>query len=338
MAGGNKQANMQIDKEGLITVIMPAYNAEGQLRRALESVINQTYTNLEILVIDDGSEDATGDVADSYAVMDSRVKVLHVKNGGEAKSRNLGIKVASGDYIAFCDADDCMWPEMLERMYCAILKDNSDMAVCSWRNVSEDGYELSWRKTDLNTCVLSPKEAQEQFLQSGNIEGFCWNKLFKKKLYIETEVQYDERRLSYCDILANYRLIKASTKISYIGEQLYDYYQLSTACTHTMNIRKNYDYLETLKEVYEEAVQSGLRKSVDVYTVYRMGKQLFDMYKNKQLYDEKEFKEFFINAYTCFLDVSFIKKIRIAVRYPLENYVKFIVKEWIIMKKYKQLL
>lgn len=329
--------DMYIDKEGLITVIIPAYNAEKHLHRAVESLINQIYSNLEILIIDDGSKDATGTIADIYAFKDSRIKVVHVENGGEAKARNLGIRVAAGNYIAFCDADDYMHPDMLRKMYYAILQDGSDMAVCSWKNVSEEGTELSWRKPNLNTCVLSSKEAQKYFLQSGNIEGFCWNKLFKKKLYMDAEVLYDKKRLSYCDILANYKLIKASGKVSYIGEQLYDYYQLSTACTHTMNIRKNYDYLETLREVYDEAVQSGLKRSAIIYTVYRLDKQLFEMYKEKQLYDEKAYNDFFIRAYEGFLDVFWAKKVNFAIKYPLESPLKFIVKEWIVMKEYKRL-
>lgn len=320
----------------MISVIIPAYNAEENIDRALKSVLFQTYSNLEIIVIDDGSKDNTGKIVDNYAKKDSRIKVYHVENGGEARARNLGIVKAKGEFIAFCDADDYMYPNMLETMISSIKNDGTDMAICSWKNVDEDGNELPWRKTNLKTCILNTLEAQSQFLTTGNIEGFCWNKLFSKKLYDITRTQYDERRVSYCDILANFKLISSSEKISYIGEPLYDYYQLNTACTHVANIRKNYDYLETLVEVSELAFIHGLEKEAHIYTVNRSNKHLFGMYKDIALYDKKQYSMFYKKLYETFLEVSFLRKMLWAIKYPLENPFKFVIKEWIVERKYKK--
>ena len=328
---------MGSDENALITVIIPAYNAEKQLYRAVESVLGQTYKNLEILIIDDGSQDGTGAIADSYAKSDSRIVVFHVENGGEARSRNLGLSKAKGDYIAFCDADDYMHPEMLEKMYGAIIRDSSDIAICSWKYVDENGVKLNWRTPNLKSCVMSSREAQIQFLQSGNIEGFCWNKLFRKQLYgAAGDIQYDVRRLSYCDILANYRVIQNAKRVSYLGEQLYDYYQISTACTHTPNIKKNYDYVETMEEVFAEATAAGLVNQGKIYKTYRLITHLFGMVKNRKLYDEDAFYKHFIMVYDKHLRVAFPKKIYYAIRYPLENPLKFAMKAWMVKVFYRR--
>lgn len=324
-----------VDKEkNGITVIIPAYNAENQLSRSIESVVNQTFKKLQILVIDDGSTDRTGVIADNYAAVDARITVLHVKNGGEAKSRNLGLSHAIGEYIAFCDADDYMHSDMLEKLYNAIQKDVSDMAVCAWKNVDEMGDELKWSGPNLKTGVMSSIEAQSMFLQSGNIEGFCWNKLFRRELYKIAETKYDEKRLSFCDILANFQLIKTAKRVSYIGEQLYDYYQISTACTHMLNPKKDYDYREVIDEVYHEAVESGLKKEAKVYRNYRLNRYLYNMYKNRKFYDMDFLRDYLITTYKGHLNADLIQLFIWAIKYPLENPTKYIIKLLIVRKFY----
>lgn len=331
----DNSAIQAVDNEPLVSIIIPAYNAEKQIERALDSVLAQTYRNIEVIVIDDGSTDKTGYILDQYANIDAKIRIFHVANGGEARSRNLGLSKAVGGYISFCDADDYMHPDMIKKMMAAIQQDISDMAICAWRNMDEEGNELSWRKPTLGACSLSTEEAQKEFLQTGNIEGFCWNKLFKKSLYIETKAQYDIRRLSYCDILANYKLIGASNKISYIGEPLYDYYQISTACTHTVNIKKDYDYLETLTEIYEEAVHNGMKSQATVYIVNRLNKHLFEMFKEKKSYDKKQYTTYFISTYEKYLKIYLRRKVTYAIKYPLENPLKFIVKELLVAMIYR---
>ena len=182
----------------LISVIIPVYNAEKYIARSIDSVKNQTYSNLEIIIIDDGSNDKTGIIVDKYLGNNSRIRVYHVKNGGEAKSRNLGLKYAQGDYIAFCYAGDYMYPKMLEKMINAICQDGSDLAICAWRNVDEKGNELPWKKSKLQTRVVSGYLAQKKFLLTGNIEGFCWNKLFPKNYM--TKMIFN-MILDYCPIV-----------------------------------------------------------------------------------------------------------------------------------------
>lgn len=315
-------------------MIVPAYNAEKRLPRAIDSVLAQTYKEIEVLIIDDGSKDKTGKIADVYAEMDQRVRVIHTPNGGESRARNKGISYATGEYVAFCDADDYMHPDMLLKMYSAIENDNSEIAVCSWCNVDEDGNDMPWKTSEMESCVLSSSEAQKQFLLTMNIEGFCWNKLVKKDLYEKKQIRYDDRKYSFCDVLANYRLLKNASVISYVGEALYDYVQVSTSCVHTLNTRKDIDYLNMLKEVYNEAIIGGYEKQGKVYVVNRMQKYLHEMYKDKNRYEYIFIKDYFKKAYEGLLDVSFFRKVYYAFRFPVESPVKFIVKAWLVSYHY----
>ena len=327
---------MQTGNKPVVSVIMPAYNAMSNIERALKSVISQTYENLEVIVIDDGSSDDTGKIVDRYAKADLRIKVVHTENGGEAKARNIGVSMATGEYIGFCDADDYMHTDMIEKMLTRMLKDESEIVVCSWKNVDEYGKKLPWKETNLQSCVLSSEQAQIQFLTSGNVEGFCWNKIFKKKLFNDNDIRYDEKRISYCDILANFKLLCAAETISYIQEPLYDYYQLSTACTHVANIKKDADYYETLMEICSEEKTTLKDNKCSIYVVNRMSKHLFNMYKEIDTYKMDEYIKYYIKAYDEYLQVSSLTKILYAIRYPLESPIKFIAKTLIVSINYKK--
>ncbi|GHU54485.1 hypothetical protein AGMMS49975_14960 [Clostridia bacterium] len=124
----------------LISVIVPVYNVEKYLRECIESIINQTYRQLEILLIDDGSKDASGLICDEYAEKDARIKVVHQQNGGVAAARNKGLDLAKGQYIMCVDSDDYVAPNIAERLYNAVIKDDCDMSVCNLEYVFEEGY------------------------------------------------------------------------------------------------------------------------------------------------------------------------------------------------------
>lgn len=309
-----------------ISVIIPAYNAERFLPRALDSVISQTYQDLEILVIDDGSQDATGQIADAYATKDPRVRVLHVSNNGEAKARNLALSEASGSYITFCDADDCMHPDMIEKLYRQIQEEDLDIAVCSWKNVDEDGNELNWPSPNLNSCCLTSLEAQKQFLMSLNFEGFCWNKLIKKSLYEKIGIQYDESRLSFCDMYANYRLIQSAERLGFVNEKLYDYYQLPSSCIHTPNTKKCLDYFDVLEQIKTAAEKEHLIYEGNGFRRYRTYKFLYDVLKDRELYKSSDLCQIYNRAFEKHTAVSIGSDFKLAFDYNFENPVKFLIK------------
>lgn len=125
--------------EALITVIVPVYKVEAYLERAILSVLNQTYQNLQIILVDDGSPDNCGSICDAYEKKDSRIRVIHKKNGGLSDARNAGLEAAEGDYIAFLDSDDFIAPFFLETLMEALLSTGSDVALCPYQVVKESG-------------------------------------------------------------------------------------------------------------------------------------------------------------------------------------------------------
>ena len=165
----------------LISVIIPAYNVEKYLSRCLDSVCGQTYKELEIIVIDDGSTDATAQISDDYAAADPRVKVVHKKNGGVAAARNTALDMVCGAYVAFADADDYMEPDMLEKLYAAMNEHCADMVSCGY--YEEYSAHTDKHGTGMGTVVYDKYQAYEDYFRMGGYIGSgCWNKLMKKKV------------------------------------------------------------------------------------------------------------------------------------------------------------
>ena len=132
----------QTEKQVLISVIVPIYNTVEYLPRCVDSIRRQTYRNLEIILVDDGSTDNSGAMAEKFALEDKRVKAFHKENGGSSSARNLGIEKASGDFIGFVDSDDYIEPEMYERLLFAALSENLMMVQCSRDEIDEQGNRM----------------------------------------------------------------------------------------------------------------------------------------------------------------------------------------------------
>ena len=162
-----------------ISVIVPIYNVEIYLAKCLNSILEQTYSNLEVLCIDDGSQDASGTVCDEYARRDSRVKVYHVRNNGVSSARNYGLSLATGDWFCFVDADDWLDKEYISRLY-SLAKDNDcDLAACDLLEIYGESFA---RKEDEEKLIFfeSPQECVHNFICNENsMHGRCLNKLYR---------------------------------------------------------------------------------------------------------------------------------------------------------------
>ena len=166
-----------------ISVIVPVYKVEPYLSRCLDSIINQTYRNLEIILVDDGSPDRCGEICDEYARQDSRIRVIHKANGGLSDARNHGIDVAIGDYIAFVDSDDYIATDMYEKMLARLELDNSDMVVCNYYRFDEGSAPPKDGYIQLPDRVLTQDEAFDFYLQIGGDYVSAWNKLYKRTIF-----------------------------------------------------------------------------------------------------------------------------------------------------------
>lgn len=152
-----------------ISVVVPVYNVEQYLEKCVNSIINQTYKNLEIILVDDGATDKSGKLCDELAKLDNRIMVYHKKNGGLSDARNYGVERATGDYIGFVDGDDYIDAEMYEKLYEAIKKENVDVAECNLKIIYSDRVELFTEKKYYS--VYTKQEYLEEYLKIEKIFG-----------------------------------------------------------------------------------------------------------------------------------------------------------------------
>ena len=218
-----------------ISVIVPVYNVEPYIRKSIDSIVNQTYKHLEIILVDDGSPDNCGSICDEYALKDNRIKVLHIENGGPAIARNAGLDIATGDFIGFIDPDDFFELDMYETLYNAITKTNAGLAVCNWYTGTEDNWIKNTKFS--NKEILTPSEAFEIFYNS----MYVWNKLYRKEIVgnlrqIETYAQ---------DIYYTLTTLTRIDKVVCIDRSLCYYRINPTSRQHTKKFKKN--FLEFLK-------------------------------------------------------------------------------------------
>lgn len=205
-----------------ISVIVPVYKVEKYLGKCVESIINQTHSNLEIILVDDGSPDRCGEICDTYAAKDTRVKVIHKENGGLSDARNAGIEVATGDYIGFVDSDDYIHPQMYEKLLGAILEHDADMSICPYEYVDEEGEAIS-KENPVRTEVLSNIAALEKLASPcWWYYTTAWNKLYKKILF--ATIRFPKGKI-HEDQFTVHELFYVCEKIVTIEDKLYNYLQ-----------------------------------------------------------------------------------------------------------------
>lgn len=229
-----KEEKMQT---ALISVIVPVYNVEPYLRRCVDSILHQTYRNLEILLVDDGSTDGSGTLCDAYARQDARVRVIHQNNQGQAAARNHGIDRARGQYLSFADSDDFMEARMLETLYQDAVEAGVMLAVVGYRKVSDAGAAPA-PAGGTGPEIMSGKEAIDSLLLTEEIGDFPWNKLYDRRLF--DGIHYPEGYI-FEDLGTTYRLVERCPRISFRREALYNYYQRADS---TLNREKKLRFYE----------------------------------------------------------------------------------------------
>ena len=227
----------------LVSVIIAIYNTESYLHKCIDSVINQTYKNLEIILVDDGSTDNSSTICDEYARKDTRIKCFHQENQGLALSRKLGITQSHGDYILTVDSDDWIEPTMVEKMLFSAIDNNFDVVWCDVMLHTQEQQLIHHVKFDNN-----PKEMLKAIYR-GKVMGWFWNKLIHKSL-LEDLIAYKESMFE--DVFFSTQLLLKSPKMGYIAEPLYNYnrtnsesltFRENVLITGMPNIRHCYEHL-----------------------------------------------------------------------------------------------
>ncbi|MCR5721790.1 MAG: glycosyltransferase [Lachnospiraceae bacterium] len=241
-----------------ISVIIPIYNIKDYIERCLSSVINQSYTNLEILAVDDGSPDESGLIAEEFAKKDSRIRVIHRENGGLSEARNAGLNCATGDYIFFLDGDDWLDRHALENLVRIASVHSADIVACGISKVWEDGREERW--TSEAPGIWDGKESILQMIKSVNVCSVAWNKLYRAGLW--NGISFPEGCL-HEDEYTIYKLLYKSQKVVYIPDAYYKYLQRDSGIMGGAVSERGDDYLEALRNRMDFFEANGERKLHD---------------------------------------------------------------------------
>lgn len=217
----------------LISVIVPVYNVRPYLKRCIDSIIAQTYSNLEILLVDDGSTDGSGELCDAYARQDARVQVIHKKNAGQAAARNDAIDIARGSYLGFVDSDDFIDCRMFEILYQDLTEHDAQISIVTFQEFTEEKEVTVSRNLMSIECQAGEKILQKLLLEE-KIGDFSWNKLYRRELF--KEIRYPVGRMME-DQGIMYKLVDQCTKVTYRPIRLYFYYQRPDSTLHRRTLK-----------------------------------------------------------------------------------------------------
>ena len=227
----------------LISVVVPVYNVEKYLNKCVDSIINQTYKKLEIILVDDGSSDTSGEKCDEYLKKDSRIKVYHKKNGGLSDARNYGIDKANGKYIGFVDSDDFIKDDMYAKLYNAIKIYDADVSMC--RVIDCYGEIPPIDNSNVQTILLNSHDAIKKVMEAEDISVHAVSKLYKRKIF--DDIKFEKDRTTEDGIIMIELLDKCS-KIAYVNSIEYFYIHRKNSITSRKFSERNYDVIYAYKK------------------------------------------------------------------------------------------
>lgn len=316
----------------LVSVIVPAYNSNKYIKKCLDSIINQTYKKIEIIIIDDGSIDGTGDICDYYCKLYSYIHVFHIKNSGVSYARNYAIEKSKGDYLIFVDSDDYIEKNMIEKLLSEYTDESIGIVCCNLNYESENGVMIKEYNSQNIEFMLNDYPKMMHDILS--IQGYACNKMYKRKLlnnieddYFSTDIYVTE------DELFNYKIFKVckNFKIKYINDKLYHYViRENSASTSKFNVKK-LTYLDSkVQEIdilYEKNIENDFLL-LDYIVAFKRMRFMSNINKIK-------FKEEYYTKYINYKknikknNLSTKEKLKyyIVVFFPLLYYFKLIIKK-----------
>lgn len=239
-----------------ISIIIPIYNTKDDIRKCILSIVNQTYSNLEIICIDDGSFDGTEKIIDELAASDNRIKLIHQKNAGESNARNTGIKMATGDYITFCDCDDWIDVDMYAVLADGIERYHCDMAAASWYKETPFESQVITNHCDVERKPFDRNQLLTYLYMRDSYRGFAymWDKLYKKEVLYRLDksmIFFDENLKLGGDVLWLAEVALNCNKTIYIDRAFYHYNQRQQSGSHTKDTKKLRDWLKAYEMVLD---------------------------------------------------------------------------------------
>lgn len=265
----------------LISVIVPCYNLAGYTKKCIDSILGQTYKNLEVIVIDDGSTDDTPIILQQYADEDSRVVFIRQKNAGAGEAINKAISIAHGDYMAFVDNDDWIETDMYEKLYGALVDNDADMSVCNYNLVYEDHTDSCYSKMKNETAVVQedPYGYFSRYCACPQPNNYTWTRLYKADIIRESNVRFEYFPMG-ADTLFNFKLLPKIKKVAFINDGLYNYVQRTNSSVYTaakkVDIAKVYaDGFEALADYYIENGYTDFCRVLSIHAYTRLRSTFF---------------------------------------------------------------
>ena len=275
----------------LITVVVPVYKVEKYIDRCVTSIINQSYKNLEIILVDDGSPDNCGKICDDYSTKDERIKVIHKENGGLSDARNAGINIAKGKYITFIDSDDYIKYDYVEFLYNLILKNNVKVSICSHTVLYDTGLRIDKETEEFS--VLDAKTTIKRILYDDGIDISAWAKMYETTLF--NDIKYPKGRL-FEDSAITCKILSNCEKIAIRSKSKYFYMIRSDSITNENFNVKKMDLITSTKEMGEYILKKypDLEDAVNRRIMYAYLSTLSQLAnsKDKHLKEQKEMMEY----------------------------------------------
>ena len=229
-----------------ISIIIPIYKVEPYIKKCLDSIVSQTYKNLEIILVDDGSPDNCGRICDEYAAKDTRIKVIHKVNGGVSSARSVGLTAATGGYIGWVDPDDWIAPDMFEYLLTHSLQYDADITVCGryWKTESKEEFD-GWEQL----TIYDRESALEQLLMDKVLRNYLWDKLFKADLFYGIEFPLGR---TFEDVTVMHRLFMKAKKVICLPEAKYYYVQREDSIVGERSLKGHINHFIALRQRFEE--------------------------------------------------------------------------------------
>ena len=293
-----------MNNDPLISIIIPCFNAEKTLEKCLESVVQQSYANLEIIIIDDGSTDETSLIYNKFQSNDERILVLKQQNSGVSKARNTGVKAATGDYICFVDSDD--WAELnyCWELYSLLVGENADISIVEASYEDENGNVLC-SKPISDEKIFDGNRALVLLLEDQEIQSHPWGKLFKADLL--KNVHFPKNLKCFEDYCTLFKIFNKAVKVVKSNKKLYHYIQREDSLSHNLSPATAYQFFLAIMEVFEfwrNFAKVGDRNKIIKNIVRKLLMVLKRITRNTKEDEMKSEKEEIRRAFNSFLKYS----------------------------------
>ncbi len=227
-----------------ISLVMPVYNVESFLSKALTSVENQTFKDFEMIIVDDGSSDKSYEIAEEFCIKNPNFKLIKQENSGPAAARNTGVMHCKGEYIAFMDSDDYLEKNFLEELYKLAKKTGADITCCNFNMYFPNKKLKIYMPFNSLPGVYTKSKALRKLILDVSVHYFIWNKLYKRELFMERNIKFDD--MYFEDISTSPRLFYFAKTVAFTSKALYNYTMRENSILHSINAKKVNDYIKAL--------------------------------------------------------------------------------------------